>query len=67
MKVQVDRERCVGHGRCYVLCPQVFDEDEEGYAVVTAAEVPAALEEKVLLAADNCPEHAIAISEAQRS
>ena len=32
MKVRVDATKCVGHGRCYVLAPDVFEVD---VAVVT--------------------------------
>ena len=28
MKVRLDLEKCVGHGRCYVLAPEVFGEDD---------------------------------------
>ena len=34
MKIQFDREKCQGHGRCYALAPDLFDCDDEGYAVV---------------------------------
>ena len=30
MRVRVDRAKCVGHGRCYVLAPDVFEDDERG-------------------------------------
>ena len=39
-----------------------FDVDEEGYAVLlVTGEVPAELEEKAKLCADNCPEFAIEV------
>ena len=44
MRVRVDPDRCVGHGRCYVLAPEVFSEDERGHCVVTRAEVTLELE-----------------------
>ena len=62
MRIQLDREKCQGHGRCYSLAPQVFDTDDEGYAVLLVdGEVPAELEGAAQLAADNCPEYAIEI------
>ncbi len=61
MKVTVDREACQGHNRCYLLCPQVFDVDDEGYAFVRVEVVPQEFERKVQLAARNCPERAIKI------
>jgi ferredoxin len=63
VKVAVDRSLCVGHGRCYDLCPEVFGEDEEGYCVVVQPEVPAAHRARARRAADNCPEHAIAVED----
>lgn len=61
LKVEHDRDACVGHGRCYVLAPDVFDEDEQGHAVVKLALVPADLEERARRAAENCPENAISL------
>jgi ferredoxin len=63
VKIHLDNEKCQGHGRCYALAPDVFDSDDEGYAVLrlTSAEVPAELESAAQLAADNCPEYAITV------
>jgi ferredoxin len=63
MRVRVDREKCVGHGRCYVLAPEVFADDERGHCVVLAAEVPGELEAQAHLGEQNCPEHAISLEE----
>ena len=59
MKVRLDSALCCGHGRCYALCPELFDEDENGHAVLRSSEVPRALEARVRTAAENCPELAI--------
>ena len=62
MRIAFDREKCQGHGRCYALAPDLFDADDEGYAVVLVSgdladdQVAAAQ-----LAADNCPEYAITV------
>ena len=34
MKVQIDPERCQGHGRCYDLAPGLFGDDDEGFGQV---------------------------------
>jgi ferredoxin len=34
MRIQLDQEKCQGHSRCYALAPEVFDVDDEGFAVV---------------------------------
>ena len=63
MRISFDREKCQGHGRCYALAPDVFDCDDEGYAILLIdGDVPAALEGAARLAADNCPEYAIEVS-----
>lgn len=60
MRIVLDSQACQGHGRCYSLAPELFDSDDEGYAVLLAeSEVPAEHEDAARLAADNCPEFAI--------
>ena len=62
MRIVYDREACQGHNRCYLLAPELFDVDDEGYAVLRIeGEVPTDLEKKAQLAADNCPEYAITV------
>ena len=64
MKIRFERERCQGHNRCYLLAPELFDVDDEGYAVLIGdGAVPEGLEDKARLAADNCPEYAIELVE----
>jgi ferredoxin len=62
MHVTVDADRCEGHARCWGICPEVFELDDEGHAVVVQADVPAALEDKVADAVRNCPERAITVT-----
>jgi ferredoxin len=59
MKVTVDPDRCQGHARCWDICPEVFDLDEQGHGTVIVPEVPAGLETKAAEAVANCPERAI--------
>ena len=62
MRIRYDRDACQGHNRCYLLAPELFDVDDEGYAVLRIdGDVPADLEHKAQLAADNCPEYAITV------
>jgi len=61
MKIRVDREKCTGHGRCYVLAPEVYGADDEGYCVLLQADVPADRQDTATRAALNCPEDAITI------
>ena len=64
MKISYDRSACQGHNRCYMLAPELVDSDDEGYAILLVdGEVPAELEEMERLAADNCPEFAIEVTD----
>ena len=72
MKITYDRTLCQGHNRCYSLAPELFDVDDEGYSILilagpsdgtVEADVPPELEDRARLAADNCPEYAITITE----
>ena len=63
MKVTLDRDRCQGHGRCYVLAPTVFKSDDDGYGFTTDENVPAESETAAHKGANNCPEDAILITE----
>ena len=62
IKVEIDRARCAGHGRCYVFAPEVFEPDDEGFAV-TLDPAPAAREhDAVTKAQRNCPEQAVIVT-----
>jgi ferredoxin len=64
MRVHVDSSRCVGHNRCYAIAPDLFDVDDLGFAhEMHDAAVPPEHEAQARLAAANCPEYAIQISE----
>jgi len=63
MRIVLDSERCVGHGRCYSLAPDLFDADERGHCVVRVAEVPPAFESSARTGVTNCPERALRIEE----
>jgi len=64
VKVQIDSERCQGHGRCYDIAPDLFGEDVEGYGkVVGDGLVPPDHEREARLAAASCPERAVNLAE----
>ncbi|MEI2698980.1 MAG: ferredoxin [Microthrixaceae bacterium] len=63
MRIEFDRDLCQGHNRCYLLAPELFDVDDDGYAVLRVpGDVPTELEHKAQLCADNCPEYAITVA-----
>jgi ferredoxin len=63
VKVRVDLALCVGHGRCYMLAPDIYDEDERGYCRVLLEDVPPELQKQARMGEANCPEGAIEIDE----
>ena len=64
MRVHLDSGKCQGHNRCYALAPELFDVDDYGQAVLLVEDdVPEDLQTKARLAASNCPEYAITITE----
>ena len=63
MRVRVDSELCVGHGRCYEIAPTVFGDDERGHCVLLVEVVPAEHEEVARRAEANCPERAISVED----
>lgn len=62
MRIVLDEARCVGHGRCYALAPDVFDADDLGHCVVRlTGEVPPEHEAAARVGVANCPEDALRI------
>ncbi len=63
MRIRVDANLCVGHGRCYELAPDVYGDDDRGHCVLRHSDVPPALETQARLGEENCPEGAIEIDD----
>ena len=63
VKVRVDVDLCVGHGRCYALAPDVFGADDFGHCEILVTDVEGALADQARLGVDNCPERAITIED----
>lgn len=61
MKVQVDRERCQGHGMCWMVAGEIFLADDEGLTYVESEEIEDAQEDAARSAAGICPESAISL------
>ena len=62
LRIEVDREKCMGSGNCGFWAPGVFDLDDDGIAYVVDPEGDP--EEKVVLAVEGCPTQAISIHRA---
>ena len=59
LQVDIDRDVCMGSGNCVYGAPGVFDLDDKGVAIVL--DPTASPEDKVILAAKNCPTRAISV------
>lgn len=64
MRVAIDPAKCMGHGICYALAPNVFEDDDQGYGhVIGDGQVPQEQAEAARNGAANCPEGAISVTE----
>lgn len=54
MRVEVNRDKCEGHGICEQVAPKVYQLDEDGELVVHE-DVPAELETQAQSGARSCP------------
>lgn len=64
MRATIDVDKCMGHGMCYALAPNVFTDDDQGYGhVIGDGEVPSEQAEGARNGAANCPERAISVTE----
>jgi ferredoxin len=59
VRVEVDRDRCEGNAVCLGIAPDLFDLDDEDYAVVKADPVPSDQEELADQAIAECPRAAL--------
>jgi len=64
MHATISAERCQGHALCAAAVPDFFElSDDDGHSSVASPRIPENLREAVRMAAANCPERAITISE----
>jgi ferredoxin len=62
VRARIDPALCTGHGRCYTLTPEVFEDDGDGFGHVKyGGELPKGLEGAAQIGKDNCPEQAISL------
>jgi ferredoxin len=65
--VDVDRDRCQGHGLCSIAAPEIYELDDDGYCVTGRVELPADQLTQARGGAMNCPEMAITVTELDES
>lgn len=64
VRVAINVQRCTGHGRCYVVAPSLFTDDERGFGqVIGEGKVAGEDEEPARAAVLACPEHAVSYVE----
>lgn len=61
MKLTIDTSKCSGHARCYAVAAEIFDIDDNGYALPLDLEVSEPLDEKITEGIAACPERAISV------
>jgi ferredoxin len=60
MRLIVDPTKCQGYGKCTEICPEVFVQDEWGFATAQSpGDIAPDLEASALKALKACPERAI--------
>ncbi|BBY99920.1 ferredoxin [Mycolicibacterium fallax] len=59
MRVVVDRDRCEGNAICVGIAPDLFELDDDEFAVVTVDEIPADREAAAEQAIADCPRAAL--------
>ena len=59
MRVEVDRDRCEGNAVCVGIAPDLFDLDDDDYAVMKVDEIPADQVELAEQAVAECPRAAL--------
>ncbi|MQA97540.1 MAG: ferredoxin [Streptosporangiales bacterium] len=64
MRVNADRDVCIGSGQCVLSEPRVFDQsDEDGLVLLLAADPPADTAEGVRRAVTLCPSGALSVED----
>ena len=59
MKLEADRDVCIGAGMCVMNAEEVFDQDDDGIVVLLEVEVPAEHADAVTRAVASCPSGAL--------
>jgi ferredoxin len=59
MRVEVDHDRCEGNAVCVGIAPDLFDLDDDDYAVMRVEEIPADQEVVAEQAVAECPRAAL--------
>ncbi len=61
VRINLDREKCIGSGQCVLAAPDWFDQDDDGIAVVLEGKATEEDSEDLHHAAFTCPALAISL------
>ncbi|MFI0240549.1 ferredoxin [Streptomyces sp. NPDC016845] len=63
MDIAIDHDKCIGAGQCALIAPEVFDQRDDGMALLLVERPGAAQAPAVREAAESCPLSAISVAE----
>ena len=63
ISIKIDREQCMGTGVCVLAAPEVFDQDDDGTAILYPSYDSEKCLKQIREAAASCPTKAISIEE----
>jgi ferredoxin len=59
MKIEINKDKCLGCGMCVGICPDVFDFDDDGLATANSDNINDENKESTEEAVNSCPVGAI--------
>ncbi|ANH94774.1 MULTISPECIES: ferredoxin [Streptomyces] len=63
MRIDIDKDRCIGAGQCALAAPGVFTQDDEGFSALLPGREDGGGDPMVKEAARACPVSAITVTE----
>jgi ferredoxin len=63
MRVEVDRDKCVGHGICESIADDVFEVQDDGTVVIRDDERPESDRNRMKQAVTQCPAAALRLAD----
>ncbi|MGW7378228.1 ferredoxin [Streptomyces sp. NPDC054794] len=66
MRIDIDRDVCIGAGQCALTAPRVFTQDDDGFSMLLPGREDGGGDPMVRQAARACPVSAITVIEAAR-
>jgi Ferredoxin len=63
MRINADRDVCIGSGNCVMALPAVFDQDDDGLVKLLDPTPDASLEDQVRGAVRRCPSGALSLQD----